>query len=194
MGDPRKQRKKYTGPSHPWEGERIQKENELVRKYGLKNKKEVWRAKSTVGRFRQQARDLLGTAGGEAETEAKELLNKLTHLGILNNYSLEGVLALTIEDLLDRRLQTVVYKKGLANTIAQARQFTTHRHVALGNNVVDVPGYIVPRDKDERIQLIGIPNSIIEKQEKKQKEEVIGEAGKKPEEVKETKKDEQEGN
>jgi len=170
MGDPRKKRKKYTGPSHPWEGERIQKENELVREYGLKNKKEVWKAKSAVGEYRQLARNLLGATGEEAEKEARELLNKLTRLGILNNYSLEGVLALTIDDILNRRLQTIVYRKGLANSVKQARQFVTHRHVAVGDNLVNVPGYIVPGDKEERIRTVGISQDMIKKPEEKAEE------------------------
>ena len=167
MGDPRKQRKKYTGPSHPWEGERIQKENELVIKYGLKNKKEVWRAKSAVGNYRQQARNLLGSVGSEAEKDARELLNKLTRLGILTTYSLEGVLALTIDDLLNRRLQTIVRGRGLANSVKQARQFVTHKHIIVGDNVIDVPGYIVPTDKEEGIRTRGISLDMIKPLEEK---------------------------
>jgi small subunit ribosomal protein S4 len=185
MGDPRKQRKKYTRPSHPWEGERIQKENELLKKYGLKNKKEVWKAKSAIAKFRQQARDLLGTTGEEAEKEAKGLLNRLTNLGVLNNYSLEGVLALTIDDLLERRFQTLVYKKGFANTVDQARQFVTHKHVILGNNVVNVPGYIVPRGKEETILLKGISRPIPEEKAGKQNVKVRERVGKHVEEIKE---------
>jgi len=167
MGDPRKRRKKYTRPSHPWQGERIQKENELAKEYGLKNKKEVWKAKSAVGKFREQARLLLGSAGEEAEKESKNLLNKLTRLGVLSNYSLEGVLALTIDDLLNRRLQTVVYRRGLANTVDQARQFVSHKHVSVGDRIIDVPGYIVPRDREELVRVVGISPKTLEKPEKK---------------------------
>jgi small subunit ribosomal protein S4 len=153
MGDPRKQRRKYEKPKHPWKAERVTQENELLSKYGLKNKREVWRAKSTVGRFRQQARKLLGSSGEEAEKEKKELLDKLNRLGIIETRSVEDVLGLSVEDLLDRRLQTMVYRKGLSNTIKQARQFVTHDHVLVSDNVVNVPGYILPKDDEDKIKI-----------------------------------------
>jgi len=46
MGKPKFSRKKYETPSHPWQEDRIKAENELVKKYGLKNKKEVWKART----------------------------------------------------------------------------------------------------------------------------------------------------
>lgn len=153
MGDPRKQRRRYSRPKHPWKAERITGESELCKKYGLKNKSEVWRAKSTVGRFRQQARPLLGSSGEEVEKEKRELLDKLNKLGILETKSLDDVLALTVEDLLERRLQTLVHKKGIANTIRQARQLVVHGHVLVGNSIVNVPGYVVPKDKEENITI-----------------------------------------
>lgn len=153
MGDPRKQRRRYSRPKHPWKAERITEEGELCRKYGLKNKREVWRARSTVGRFRQQARRLLGSGGEEVEKEKRELLDKLNKLGILETRSLDDVLALTVEDLLERRLQTLVHRKGIANTIKQARQLVVHGHVLVGNSIVNVPGYVVPKDKEENITI-----------------------------------------
>jgi len=153
MGDPKKQRRRYSRPKHPWKAERISEEGELCKKYGLKNKKEVWRAKSTIGRFRQQARLLLGLSGEELEKEKRELLDKLNKLGILETRSLDDVLALTVEDLLERRLQTLVYRKGMANTIRQARQLVVHGHVLVGDSIVNVPGYIVPKDKEENIKI-----------------------------------------
>lgn len=153
MGDPRKQRKKYEKPQHPWKSERITQENELCKKYGLKNKREIWKAKSTVGRFRQQARKLLGSSGEEAEKEGKELLDKLNRLGIIETRSMEDILGLSVEDLLERRTQTMVYRKGLANTIKQARQLVIHGHIFVGDNVVDVPGYVVPKDEEDKLKI-----------------------------------------
>lgn len=154
MGDPRKQRKKYSRPKHPWKSERISEENELCKTYGLKNKTEVWRAKSTLKRFREQARNLLGRSEDEeTNKEAKQLLDKLNRLGIMKSNSLEDVLALTIENVLDRRLQTIVYRKGIAYNIKQARQFITHRHVMVGGKVVDVPRFIVAKDLEDSIKL-----------------------------------------
>lgn len=154
MGDPKKQRRKYKRPQHLWKTERITEENELFKKYGLKNKKEIWRAKSAVGRFRQQARILLGSSGEEAEKEKKELITKLNKLGILQTKSVEDILALTVSDLLEHRLQTLVYRKGLANTIKQARQLVVHGHVLIGENIVNIPGYPVVRDEEEKIRIV----------------------------------------
>jgi len=153
MGDPRKQRRKYASPKHPWRAERITEENEIAKKHGLKTKREIWRAKSTVGRYRQQARLLLASSGEETEKESKELLTKLNKLGIMDSPNLDDVLALTVENLLNRRLQTIVFTKGLARTPKQARQLIVHKHVVVGKNIVDVPRYIVAKDEEDKIRL-----------------------------------------
>lgn len=153
MGDPRKQHKRYSRPTHPWRAERINEENELVRKYGLKNKKEIWRAKSTIGRFRQQARSLLASSGDIVEKEKKELLDRLNRMGILESRSLDDVLALTGENLLERRLQTMVVKKGLARTMKQSRQIVVHGHVFIGDNAVAVPTYPVLKEEEDLIRV-----------------------------------------
>lgn len=153
MGDPRKQRRKYSRPQHPWKAERITEESKICKKYGLKNRKEAWRARSTIARFRQVAKKLLGSSSEEMLKEKKELLNRLDKLGILKNKSLEDVLAINVEDLLERRLQTIVYRKGLANTIRQARQLVTHGNVLVGLNIVNVPRYIVPKGWEDKIRL-----------------------------------------
>ncbi len=133
MGDPKFPRKKYETPSHPWEAERIRREKEILHKYGLRNKREIWRAETFLRRIREQARRLLAMAGEEqAEKEKERLLKRLARLGILpENASLDDVLALTVEDILARRLQTLVYLHGLAKTPKQARQFIVHGHIAV---------------------------------------------------------------
>lgn len=153
MGDPKKQRRRYSRPKHPWRLERITEESELCKKYGLKNKSEIWRVKFKLDRVRQQARSLLGSSGEEVEKEKKELLDKLNRLGVLETRSLDDILALSIEDLLERRLQTLIYRKGIVNTLKQARQFVVHGHVLVGDFVINVPGYIVPKDREENITL-----------------------------------------
>ena len=153
MGDPKKQRRKYDRPKHPWKADRILEESELCKKYGLKNKKEVWRTKSALLRFRQQARRLLGLSGEEIDKEKTELVDKLTRLGILTTGSVDDVLALTVDDLLGRRLQTIVYKKGLVNTIKEARQCIVHRHVLIGTHIVNVPSYTVSKIEENKICL-----------------------------------------
>ncbi len=171
MGDPRKQRRKYEKPQHPWKAERITQENELCKKYGLKNKREIWRAKSTVGKFRQQARKLLGSTGEKAEKGRVELLDKLNRIGIIETKSMEDVLGLSVNDLLERRLQTMVHRKNLANTIKQARQLVIHRHIFVGNNVVNVPRYVVPRDEEDKIK-IDDKMKVIDVEERKQRKTV----------------------
>lgn len=153
MGDPRKARKKYSRPSHPWKIERIASEKELSRKYGLKNRKEIWKATSVVRHFRSQARSLLGSSGEYVEKQKKQLLDKLNRLGVMQTQSLDDVLALTVENLLERRLQTIVFRKGLAKSINQARQFVVHGHVSVEGRVVNVPGYIVTKEQEDKISL-----------------------------------------
>ena len=153
MGDPRRRHRRYSRPSHPFRAERIAEENELVRKYGLKNKKEIWRARTVIGRFRQQARSLLASSGELVDKNKKELLDRLNRVGIMEGRSIDDVLALTVEHLLDRRLQTIVLKKGLASTATQARQLVGHGHILVGNKIVSIPSYIVPKDEEELISV-----------------------------------------
>ncbi len=155
MGDPKFHRKQYETPRHPWEAERIKEEKELMRKYGLKNKREIWKAKSILRSFRAQARSLqarLRYGDKQAEREYKQLMGKLNRLGILpEDASIDDVLSLTVEDILNRRLQTIVYMKGLARTPRQARQFVVHGHIAIGERKVTIPGYLVKRKEEELI-------------------------------------------
>jgi small subunit ribosomal protein S4 len=152
MGHPRKARKKYDTPSHPWNADRIKQENKLVQKYGLKNKKEVWKAETMVKRYRRDARELLGMTSEHNSQERDQLLSHLIKLGILpENAKLEAVLDLTVEDVLRRRLQTVVHRKGLAYTAKEARVFVVHGHIAMNNRKIDSPSYLVKRGEEELI-------------------------------------------
>lgn len=156
MGDPKFRRKKYETPSHPWQTDRIEEENELIKKHGLKNKREVWKAKSMLRNFRGQARDLfplLRIGDKQGEKEARQLLNRLIRLGILNEgATLEDVLSLSVESLLARRLQTIIYLKGFAHTPKQARQFIIHGHIAVGNRCMTVPSYMVKGTEETEIE------------------------------------------
>ena len=145
MGDPRKHRKKFQKPKHRWLRSRIEKEKILTDQYGLKNKKEIYRADSQVRRFGAQAKKIIRERGTEqAIKEEKDLLARLVKLGLLKKTSkIEEVLGLTIESLLDRRLQTVVFRQGLAIGVSQARQFIVHGHVFVDGKKVDVPSYLV---------------------------------------------------
>ena len=156
MGDPKFSRRRYERPSHPWEGERIKAENELLKKYGLKNKKELWRAQSVLRRFRHRARELQALvryADRQAGKERDELIGRLGRLGLLptEGATLDDVLGLDVEAVLSRRLQTLAFVKGLAFTPHQARQFIVHGHVSVGTRRVTVPGYLVTRTEEGSI-------------------------------------------
>ena len=155
MGDPKFSRAKFERPSHPWEAERIKAENELLKKYGLKNKKELWRSQYVLRRFRQRARELQARVrqkDKQAEKEREQLLRRLGRLGLLplEGTSLDDVLALDVEAILSRRLQTMTFLKGLAFTPRQARQFIVHGHVSVGGRRVTIPGVLVSRT-DENV-------------------------------------------
>ncbi|WP_435332667.1 30S ribosomal protein S4 [Haloarchaeobius sp. TZWWS8] len=144
----------YETPNHPFQGERISEEHSLVDRYGLKNKEELWRAQSELRDLRREARSLLGQAQSmeEAEAQATEFLGRLKRIGILGEEDkLDAVLALEISDILERRLQTVAYRKGLANTTRQARQFIVHGHITVDGARVRVPSYTVDVDEEDSI-------------------------------------------
>jgi small subunit ribosomal protein S4 len=152
MGYPGKNVKQYETPNHPFQGGRIQDEHQLVEEYGLKNKKELWNAQSELRRYRREARNLLGEPEEAVADETAQLLGRLRRIGILGEESrLDDVLTLEVTDILERRLQTVVYRKGLANTADQARQFITHGHIEVGKGRVRVPSYTVERDEENAV-------------------------------------------
>jgi len=157
MGDPKFSRRKYETPAHPWEGERIKTENDLLMKYGLKNKRELWRAQSLIRSLRSQSRELQArtrTGDPQAKKETDQLLARCARLSLLplEGATLNDVLVLSTEAILARRLQTVVYRKGLAYTPKQARQFIVHGHASVAGRKITVPGYIVKRGEEEQIQ------------------------------------------
>jgi small subunit ribosomal protein S4 len=135
----------YETPNHPYQGERIAEETGLVGQYGLKNKEELWRARSELRGYRREARKLLGRTETEGTSrEADEFIARLKRYGVLGGEdSLDDVLSLGVTDILERRLQTVVYRKGLANTAKQARQFVTHGHITVDGQRVTRPGKTV---------------------------------------------------
>ena len=157
MGDPKFARRSYDTPSHPWQGERIKAEVVLVKSYGLKNKTEVWKAQSVLRNYRKQARELQALLRGgdaQAKKEADALLNKCGRIGVLplEGATLNDILTLTEKNILGRRLQTIVYEKGLASTITQARQMIVHGHIFMNGHKVTVPGYIVTRNEESTIE------------------------------------------
>ncbi len=157
MGQPKFNRSKYDTPNHPWQGERIKAEHELRKKFGLKNKTEIWKAQSKLRVIRAQARTLISrtriTEDEQAALEAKNLLARLHRQGyVSDDATLNDVLGLDVERILNRRLQSQVYLKGMARTPQQARQFVSHGLIQIGQRRVTVPSYIVRREEEEEIQ------------------------------------------
>jgi len=152
MGDPKRQKKKYETLRFPWRTDILQEELKLLGQYGLRNKRELWRHKTMLSEFRGTARALIGKPPEERRKMEEELLNRLKKLGIIRETAvLDDVLDLTIEDILERRLQTIVFRKGLAKSIHQARQLITHGHIVIGKQRVTVPSYMVTRSDEEQI-------------------------------------------
>lgn len=149
----RKLRKKLKRPRKPWDKERIEREAELMKKYGLRRKREIWKAEEILRKFRRRARRL---AAEKNKKEEKILIQKLARIGLLDeNATLDDVLSLTVENILDRRLQTLVVEKGLAKTPKQARQFITHGHIVIGGRKTPYPSYLVPKDEENKIKFCG---------------------------------------
>jgi len=153
MGDPKKPKKKYETPRFPWRSDILESELRLLGEYGLRNKRELWRHRTMLSKFRGIARSLLGTPASQRVVLEKQLLDKLKRLGILSEDAvLDDVLDLTVESILERRLQTLVFRKGLAKTIHQARQLITHGHIAINGKKVFSPSYIVPKNEEDKIE------------------------------------------
>ena len=154
MGDPKKQRKKFSKPGHPWQKERIESEKEILKQYGLRRKYEIWKMDSMLKKFLNRAKTIIGQKSIQSELEGKQLLNRLCLLGLLKKDSkFEDVLNLTLKEVLERRLQTLVYRKNFAKTMRQARQFIIHEHVVVGRRKITMPSYLVSTEEEPQIRL-----------------------------------------
>ena len=148
MGDIKRKRKKYSRPKKLYDKKRIEDENVLVQKYGLKNKKEIWKAKSAIAKIRGRAKSLIS----KSEEEKKKFLEKLYNMGFKTK-KIADVLALTEENWLERRLQTFVFKKTLAKTPKQARQFIVHKQILVGENIINLPSFFVTTDLEDKLSV-----------------------------------------
>ncbi len=155
MGDPKRKRKKFSKPSHPWQKERIAVERGILNQYGLRRKYEIWKMDSMLKKFLHRAKTIIGERTQQSELEKKQLLSRLYLLGLLKKDSkVENVLNLTLKDILERRLQTLVYRKQLAGTMFQARQFITHEHIAVGSKKITSPSYLISIEEEPQIRLM----------------------------------------
>jgi len=159
MGDPKFARPKTRTPTHPWKQARIDEEHALKEKYGLKKvggMKEIWREKSALRRHRNQAMKLIGrvdTSEGHFAREKADLVDSLHRRGLLpEGAGIDDVLQINVEHMLSRRLQSVVYYKGLAPTMRSSRNLIVHGHISIGDQRMTVPGYHVLKEEEEIIQ------------------------------------------
>ncbi|KAJ9467577.1 putative 40S ribosomal protein S9 [Diplonema papillatum] len=149
--------KVYKNPRRPFEKERLDKELKLVGEYGLRCKREVWKVALTLAKMRKAARTLL-TLEQDSERRQLEggaLLRRCLRYGLLDqdHMKLDYVLGLTLQDFLERRLQTLVHKHGLARSIHHARVLIRQRHICVGKQMVDVPSFWVRTDSEKHIDL-----------------------------------------
>jgi len=145
MGDPRKRHKLYSRPLKRWDAARIEEEAELTKEFGLKTKKEIWKSSSRLRKIYALAKKAISANTPQGEREKMQFIKRLGTLGFVgDNAKVEDILNISLNDMLKRRLQSVVFTKGFARTMSQARQFIVHGHITVNGISVTIPGYIVP--------------------------------------------------
>jgi|SRR3989338_1057078 len=169
-----RKKKLFVRPKKLYQKGRISEENALMEKYALKNKKEIWKTLAKVNYFRSRAKIL----AKESDEEQKILFSKLSRLG-LNVKGIADVLALKIDDILNRRLTSVIYNKKLSATPQQARQLVAHKKVSINSKIINIPGYLVSVDEESLISVILPPKRAAEPEESVSEEPVASEEGKK---------------
>lgn len=143
-----RKKKRFVRPKKLYQAGRIKEENVLLEKYGLKNKREVWKALARINYYRSRAKALAKSSLDEQQL----LFVKLQRIG-LKAESIADILALKIEDLLQRRLPSIIAKKGLATTPQHARQMVVHKKVSIAGKIVNIPSYIVSVDEENSIKV-----------------------------------------
>jgi len=152
MGDPKKKHKTFNTPKRPYDTNALMEELRVIGAYGLRNKRELWKAHTELSVLRGRARDLLSLDPEERERRERALIDKLALRGlVMENGRLEDVLTLSVEDLLERRLQTYIFRRGMASSFFQARQLITHGHIAIGDRKVTSPSYQVKITDEETL-------------------------------------------
>ncbi len=150
MGDPKRNRRKYTPSKVMWNRLRIDREHEIKERYGLRNLRELWTASTEVSRIRRNAREVLSNKVGEKV--GKEIIERLSKYNIVNkDAKVDDLLGVTPEAILSRRLQSIVLKAGLSKTIKQSRQLITHGFISINGRKVKSPGYLVTAMEEPRV-------------------------------------------
>ena len=178
----KRKHKTYSKPKRPFDKERIDSEAIIKEEFGLKNKKEIWKADAKINSIREKAKKLIPAE----EKEQKEFFSRLNKIGF-EVKSIAEVLSLSKEDYLKRRLQTLVVSKKLAYSSKHARQLITHRKILVDGKIVNKPSFIVPIALEGKITS---KIKIVPKKVKAKKEEEVEEASeeKKEEKIKEIEK------
>jgi small subunit ribosomal protein S4 len=154
MGDPKKSRKTFRRPRQIWTTELLSSELYIIGSYGLRSKRELWKAQTKIADIRNQARELLALTVEARQVQETKLLNYLNKLGLVKeSATVDDVLNLKLEDILERRLQTIIMKKGISNSPQQSRQLVVHGHVSIGERIINIPGYMVKKDEEPAIVL-----------------------------------------
>ena len=162
----KRKHKAYSKPKRPFDKARIDEEAGIKKEFGLKNKKEIWKAEAKIKSIREKAKKLI-SANPE---EQQALFNRLKKIGLDVN-SIADVLSLDKRDYLKRRFQTVVVNKKIATTPKSARQLITHKKILVNGNIINSPSYIVPVELEDKISLKKIKKKKIEKKEETKSEE-----------------------
>jgi small subunit ribosomal protein S4 len=160
--------KKYSRPRKPFDKTRIEEENILREKYGLKSKREIWKADAAIGRIRNRAKLLIT----KSDEEKEAFIEKLARKGFKVE-TIADALALNKEDWLKRRIQTILFTRKLATTPKQARQLIAHKHVSIGDQTISVPSYQVLLEEEPHVKINIVLNI---KEPKKSKIEEIKDA------------------
>ena len=149
MGDPKKKHKLYKTPKRPYDIANLEEELKLVGAYGLRNKRELWRNRTELSAMRRRAREMLSMDPVERAEREGEMIGRLRSLGLVpERATLEDILSLSVQDLMERRLQTFLFRRGMAKSLFQARQLITHGHIAIDGRKVKAPSYKVTLDDE----------------------------------------------
>lgn len=152
MGDPKYPRRVWRKPKRPLNYELKMEELKILGTFGLRTKRELWKAHTELSRVRHQARSLLALRQEEREEKEPILMKSLARIGLVSGAaSLDDVLNLQVDDLLSRRLQSIVTRKLGFKTPYQARQAIIHGHIMINDRKVDIPSYIVTLDEENGI-------------------------------------------